>query len=321
MPERWVSIARKKLLAAREAQGGWSYRAGTSPASEPTALSCLALLGTDESGSAPGEGGLREELRAAGQWLTTCQQADGSVSVRPGQPVPGWPTSHAILAWHALGGSEPARDRALKWLLLQKGLAIPRTPENPQDTMIEGWPWITSTHSWLEPTACAVLALRREGQLDHVRTVDGLRLIRDRAILTSTGTGGWNYGNKGMLGTVLRPQPAPTGLALLALAGLDRSDSPIVTQACDYLLKILPETRAPMSLGWGLLGLRAWGVWPREATAWLDAAARPVLEQPRQDTPIRLAHLLLPAGDQILSVLGLPTPAKNAANAKEASSS
>ena len=221
-----------------------------------------------------------------------------------------------------LGGHRrQARERALQWLLLQKGLALPRTPENPQDTMIEGWPWITSTHSWLEPTACAVLALRREGHLEHVRAADGLRLIRDRAILTSSGVGGWNYGNKGMLGTVLRPQPAPTGLALLALAGLEQRDSPIVTQACAYLLKILPETRAPMSLGWGLLGLRAWGAWPREASAWLDAAARPVLEQPGQDTPIRLAHLLLPAGDQILSVLGLPAPANRAADAKEASSS
>ena len=113
----------------------------------------------------------------------------------------------------------------MRWLLDQGGVAIPNlaAPERTvgHDTAIVGWPWVADTHSWLEPTAVAILALRREGKVDHPRVREGLRLIRDRAIPT----GGWNYGNNIAFGRDLRPQPAPTGIALLALAGIEgRSD-------------------------------------------------------------------------------------------------
>ena len=39
-------------------------------------------------------------------------------------------------------------------------------------------------------------------------------MIIDRALPH----GGWNYGNKVVFGHELRPQPGPTGMALLALA-------------------------------------------------------------------------------------------------------
>ena len=68
------------------------------------------------------------------------------------------------------------------------------------------------------------------GWATHPRVVEGYRLIRDRAIVT----GGWNYGNKSAFGHPLRPQPAPTGLALLALAGRDER-TPIVDGAIRYL--------------------------------------------------------------------------------------
>ena len=128
------------------------------------------------------------------------------------------------------------------------GVAIPNlaAPERTvgHDTAIVGWPWVADTHSWLEPTAVAILALRREGKVDHPRVREGLRLIRDRAIPT----GGWNYGNNVAFGRDLRPQPAPTGLALLALAGID-DRSEVVERAVGYLQESLPSTRgSPVSL-------------------------------------------------------------------------
>src|SRR5262249_10379671 len=150
---------------------------------------------------------------------------------------------------------------------------IPTTPENRgvigHDTSLIGWPWVEGTHSWLEPTALAILALAGEGLGDHPRVRDGVRLILDRAIPS----GGWNYGNKAVFGRMLRPQPGPTGMALLALAGRAGGQaSPAVTRALDYLRGTLPAVRAAVSLGWGVLGLRAAGACPAQAQSWLAEA-------------------------------------------------
>ena len=83
------------------------------------------------------------------------------------------------------------------------------------DTTLQGWPWVVGTHSWVEPTAINVLALRSAGQAGHPRCREAVKLLLDRQLPE----GGWNYGNTTVLGHVLRPQVQPTGLALAALAG------------------------------------------------------------------------------------------------------
>ena len=224
-----------------------------------------------------------------------------SASRRLCPPRAGRPLT-AFLLWAALGGYTTHRERAARWLLDQEGVAIPNlaAPERTvgHDTAIVGWPWVADTHSWLEPTAVAILALRREGKVDHPRVREGLRLIRDRAIPT----GGWNYGNNTAFGRDLRPQPAPTGLALLALAGID-GRSEVVERAVGYLQESLPSTRAPQSLCWGVLGLRAWGCCPEAAADWLAQAFEQTLR--RRDSSPRPAHLLLAAGERPLELLGL----------------
>jgi hypothetical protein len=133
------------------------------------------------------------------------------------------------------------------------------------DSTLIGWPWVDGTHSWLEPTAMAILALCREGLGDHPRVVRGTELILDRAIPG----GGWNYGNSAVFGRRLRPQPAPTGLALLALTA---RGAPLagVSAALDYLRGVISEIRAPLSLAWGVLALRACDACPAAAGTWLE---------------------------------------------------
>ena len=169
------------------------------------------------------------------------------------------------------------------------------------DASIVGWPWVAGTHSWVEPTAMAMLALAREGFADHPRTREGVRLLLDRAIPT----GGWNLGNPIVFGTPLRPLPGPTGLALLALARLGAS-SKVVDQALAYLRSALAGTLAPISLGWGLLGLRAWGACPVEAEKWLASAFEKVAA--REPRTVELAMLLLAAGPRSLELLGAAGP-------------
>jgi hypothetical protein len=157
---------------------------------------------------------------------------------------------------------------------------------------------VDNTHSWLEPTALAVLALRRAGKGSAARTRDGQSLIRDRAIRT----GGWNYGNSAIFGADLRPQPAPTGLALLALVGAEDVDSPLVKLGCDYLEAILPGTHAAQSLCFGTLALAAWQRRPGEADQWLIAARQSAAR--RSNAVSQLAYLLLAAGSRALELLG-----------------
>lgn len=288
----WVAAARKSLLN-RRIRAGWGYRTESTPCVEPTVLASLALMGEASDPSISSA-----SLEASAEWLVRRQHKDGAVpnSRNAGQ----WATPYAILLWHAVGGYHRARRRAVDWLLARRGRTFPRDPQGPigHDTSLVGWPWIDDTHSWLEPTALAVLALHREGLSNHARTQEGLRLILDRAIPS----GGWNYGNNVVFGRPLRPRPAPTGIALLALAAAQAQHA-LVERACRYLQRELPAIRSPQSLCWGLLGLGAWARRPDTADQWLNEAFQ--RGQSRGDGPCQTAYLLLAAATHALPAFGI----------------
>ena len=293
----WTDRAARELLGLRNKDGTWGYRVGAEGGVEPTALAALALLA---DGTAPGTA--RETAaREAADALAGLQRPDGSLGVSATRPTPGWMTPYAILTWHALHTQAERSLRASLWLLSQAGRTLPKSddPEHVvgHDTTIVGWPWVADTHSWLEPTALAVLAAGREGLGSHPRVREGLRLVRDRAVVT----GGWNYGNKAVFGRPLRPQPAPTGLALLTLAGRSPRDA-VIDRGIAYLHESLPGVRASASLGWGVIGLRAWGAVPSEAPGWLAEAYEQV--RGRNDAGPKLAILLLAAGRESLGLFG-----------------
>jgi len=293
-PDDWAEEAVTRLLGLRTGSMGWGYRAGTEPGVEPTSLASLSFLAAD-----PDRGRGLAAAKAAAEWLAMIQNPDGSLGVSLKIPAPGWTTPYAVLLWKALASHKPQTDTAMRWLLGQKGIAIARGADDVagHDTTIIGWPWVAETHSWVEPTALALLALRSDGQSDHPRACEGRRLILDRAIVT----GGWNYGNKSVFGRDLRAHPAPTGLALLALAGGERSE--IIVRAIAYLEATLPGVRSAPSLGWGLLGLRAWGHRPTPAIGWLAESCRRILRP--TITSSQLAYLLLASAEPALKLLGI----------------
>ena len=67
------------------------YHAGSPDASEPVALSALALLAADQQPRAV-------ELL---DWLIARQNADGSLGIDAHHATPGWPTGWAVVAWSA----------------------------------------------------------------------------------------------------------------------------------------------------------------------------------------------------------------------------
>jgi hypothetical protein len=306
LSRNWKQGARWDLLNLRGRSGGWGYRRGQAPCVEPTVLACLGLLASEDPDEDRNCGACAfDASHQAAAWMAAIQREDGSVPVSQNLPAPGWATPYAILLWSCLTGFEAARRRACNWLLGLEGRAMSNTDDTQKvvghDTTLIGWPWVEGTHSWLEPTAMAILALSRMGLGDHPRVGQGIGLILDRAIPD----GGWNYGNKAVFGRALRPLPGPTGLALLVLAARgDRSAG--VVSALGYLRKTLPNLRAAVSLGWGVLAARAYHVCPVEADTWLEEAY--VRCKGRSDTTLGLALLTLAAGEGALR-LTLPPSA------------
>jgi len=129
---------------------------------------------------------------------------------------------------------------------------------------LRGWPWIANTHSWVEPTSLAILALRITGGAEQERVKEGLHLLLDRQLPG----GGWNYGNTKVFGQELFPFPESTGTALNALKGMVPKSQ--IQKSLDYLKSRLQDVRTPLSLGWGLMGLASWGEKPTEARAMIN---------------------------------------------------
>jgi len=300
LSQEWKQRVRGDLLELRGPRAAWSYRRNGAPGVEPTALACLGLLASGDEHSFAGD---HAACRAGAAWLAAIQRAEGALPVSESLGLPGWATPYAILLWSEVPGYEAARRRARSWLLALAGKTIPRAKGSDELTgdnlLAVGWPWVDGTHSWLEPTALAILALCREGLAGHPRVDAGIKLILDRSL----SKGGWNYGNKSVFGQELRPLPGPTGLALLALAA--RGDrSTVVTRALEYLRLTLPNLRSAVSLGWGVLGLRAHGACPLEADAWLAASVGRCAG--RVDAAMSLAMLLLAAGDRAIRLIVKP---------------
>lgn len=261
----WQARSIERLRNTQQSCGGWAYGPTLEPAAEPTALACLALVASNRE---------RERIARGLDFLLARQQKDGSVGVSQSRPTPGWGTAPAMLALIATGKTnqpriESAQSAALTWLLRSEGRPFKSNPAiYGHNTRLRGWAWIDGTHSWLEPTAWAVLALRATGHADHPRVREAVTLMLDRALPS----GGWNYGNSVMFGNELRPFPAQTGMVLAALAG--EPPERCVEKALAYLEAELPRIRTPISLAWGIIGARAWHAeWP-SFDAWLTECAQ-----------------------------------------------
>ena len=210
-------------------------------------------------------GGNRNLTRIACRRLAQSQLTDGRVPVVESHPQSFWPTSLALLAWKKIPGFKQELDLAIKFLLSNRGHHSPKMENDilGHDSSIEGWPWVENTHSWIEPTALAVLALKVCGYTQHERVSEAVRMIRDRQLPS----GGWNYGNTFVFGKELPPIPECTGQALCALAGFAAVDD--VGLSIDYLKREATRIRTPLALSWSLFGLTAWSRGPLQARDWI----------------------------------------------------
>ena len=284
----------------RVAAGPCGYHANSAAAAEPTALAAIALAGA----------GRAEQTDRHLAWLAANQTAAGLSPPFSDLSQPGWPTALTILAstiaTSARPGSNPVgmnREQATKWLLRAAGKPLEKSPDYGHDGRLIGWPWVVGTHSWQEPTAWAVLALKALGLSDHPRTREGVKLLVDRLL----DLGGCNYGNTVVLGQRLRPHIEPTGITLVALAG-ESIDDPRIDRSCKYLENALTNETPPISLSYGLLGLSAFGRTPTAAGRWLEIGYENAMR--RDGSPLALALLLLAAQQRDCPLLKF-TPHEN----------
>jgi hypothetical protein len=212
--ERTTASVRRALLSSRNADGGWGYYPGKSSRIEPTAWALLAL---NES-PAP-----LKDWRLEGSWRVD---------------VAGAPINYAFQALTGLvllQHAEFARDASAiaRSLLDIKGVSFDQTDAIRQDNSLQAWPWIDGTFSWVEPTALALLLIKkcRSGLPGSAaeRIAVGERMLIDRVC---TG-GGWNYGGSNVFGQDLFPYVPTTAWGVLALQ--DRPREPAFVRSVGRL--------------------------------------------------------------------------------------
>jgi len=287
------------------------YLPDAPPSTEPTALAAMALVAH----------GRIEPAGVALDWLAESQSDEGSVGISLSRARPRWPTGWALLAWQTalrLDGAawprgvfrrwQEAVDRAVVWMRSLYGEAHDRSRLYGHDTTLRGWPWVETTHSWVEPTSIAVLGLKAAGRAFDLRVREAIAMLLDRMLPG----GGWNYGNTTVLANTLRPHVQPTGLALAALYD-ERAAEDHVRSSIGYLERALARPTATASLCYAVLGAAASGHRFAETEAWLEAAARTTLEHdpsPYKLSLVALARLggacpwFTTAADQIAAASG-----------------
>ena len=266
--------------------GGWGYIPGQPAHFEPTCLSLLALSAQPDRYGAT--------VTAGAQALERFAVKDGSYRLPRGRAEAVWPTALVLFTRAALGHSH--LDRIAERLLTLRGKVVDADPEIADmvdiDTNLVGWPWAEGNFSWVEPTAWAVLALRRAGFGARPEIAEGERLLLDRAF----DEGGVNYGNRFVLGKMTDPIPTPTALMLLALQG--SGDHPRVGAAIRYLKRTTESTTDLEHLAWTKLALDAHAGHP-------DVGDHPARLDEQIEKLLNVADAKVPIPRQALALIAL----------------
>jgi hypothetical protein len=253
---RWMVKCVDPCLAllheAQNADGGWGYFPGKRSSLEPTAYALLAL-----AGEAPRSAAFARGWRLLESW----QMTDGSWRGGAAVDEPHWATSLVISLRCVLGVFDERFAHAVEWLLALAGaesrpfarLVHWLSPSVVEfDPALTGWPWQPGTSAWVEPTVHAVMALRqalKNSRDPHMaaaiaaRISTGQRMLLDRRCRD----GGWNYGNRRLLGADLPSYPETTPLALMALNGHTAVDWKRAIRDVEQLLQ---TTRGPLARAW-----------------------------------------------------------------------
>lgn len=250
----------RQVIANAQADGSILLKAEGHYSTEATIWTALALKNLPEH---------RDIFFKCASFLASQQLDDGRLLLDGECKTVFWLAAPAIWVWHGIETFQTHQDRAVQFLLENSGVHYPRKSESPtaHDTSIRGWPWVEGTHSWVDPTAMALMALHLVKKEKHARAEEAVRMILDRQLPQ----GGWNYGNTKVYGNLLKPLPENTACALAGIAGYVEPEQ--VEYSIDYLLRELRTIRTPHTLSWSVVALQRWKMLPAEAGSWLMESA------------------------------------------------
>ena len=260
------SYLRVRLDALRKAQnpdGGWGYFPGKQSWLEPTAYAALALTGTPPADRA---------------WalLSGWQAGDGGWRPSADVRMSTWGTALCVTLASARGDFGEPYQRGVTWLLASAGVetnAVNRLMSRvglidlERDLNFKAWPWNPGATSWVEPTAHALIALKKAALRPggkHVSDIEErIRMGEAQLLNVRCSDGGWNYGSRAALGVNLSSYPETTALALLGLQG--RAG---IGASVDLAARLFSDSgSSSLAHAWLSVALRLHGVSPADAAA------------------------------------------------------
>jgi hypothetical protein len=264
------------LRATQNPDGGWGSVRGRASNTETTSFATLALNSRSADARTAADRGL--------QWLRQRQLPDGSWPLHAGSQTGSWMTALAVTCLAACGAAADHAARGAAWLVEHhRGRTLGFLPSmlyrvipdrmpvkmNPE---LKGWSWTPNEFSWVEPTAYALIALKKLGHRSGAapaRIAEAERMLDDR----TCADGGWNYGNSWVYGEAIPAYLETTAITLIALQ--DRRGDERNQRGQAALERMLREAMSGLALSWSILCLRIHG---KDAAASLrrlaDAHAR-----------------------------------------------
>jgi hypothetical protein len=237
------------LRRAQNADGGWSYFPGKQSWLEPTFYAALALHGDPAADEA---------------WdlLQSWQREDGSWRPSADVQVASWGTALCVTLAHVRGDLGDPFHKGVANLvetsgaesnLINRARARMGGIEAERDLSLKAWPWKPNTSSWVEPTAHALVALKKaSGRVPGAG--QRVRMGEAQLLNVQCSDGGWNYGSPSALRVELPAYPETTGVALVGLQG-----HPNLGKSLDLAAKWLQETASPLANAWLTIALRLHG--------------------------------------------------------------
>lgn len=253
----YLNVRLDALRQSQNADGGWGYFTNNDSRSknswlEPTAYAALALHGDPAADR-------------AWKLLQSWQLPDGSWKPSQNVAISSWATSLCVTVAVARNDWGPGTRKGVDWLIGSYGvesnwlnalLMKIGLLKAERDLTLKSWPWKPGTSGWVEPTAHALVALKRvAAKWPSSELTDRVRTGEAQLMDTRGRDGGWNYGSPAVFGIDLPSYPETTGLALV---GLQKKTG--LQSAFDLAWKMMRDTPSPLARAWLVTAMRLHGL-------------------------------------------------------------